>query len=69
MPRNPERASRGGDVQGETPIDVTMGEAVDVATASFDPGYPLDKSLPDTTKADLKRGYCSYGRSIGEGSR
>jgi len=69
MPKNPERAARGGDVEGTKRIDVTMGEALDVAAASFDPGYPIDGSLPDTTTADLIRGYSDSGRSIGEGKR
>lgn len=70
MPKNPQRESRGGDVEGTTPIDVTMGEAIPVAKASFDPGYPLDTTLSDAdtkvAKSDLTQGYCSYGKSIGE---
>ena len=73
MPRNPTRAEQGGDVEGQTPIDVTMGDAIRVATASFDPGYPLETSLrrapgePYMDEEDLVRGYCDYGVSIGEG--
>lgn len=69
---NPERASRGGDVTGDTRIDVTMGEALPVASASFDPGYDLDTSMEGGdkrqkfSKADLVQGYCSYGINIGE---
>lgn len=70
MPKNPERSSRGGDVDGEVAIDTTMGAAVRVARASFDPGYPLDNTLSDAdtdySKADLIRGYCGYGKAIGE---
>lgn len=70
MPINPNRSNQGGDVEGETPIDVTMGEAIKVAKASFDPGYPLDSTLSGagvvTNKADLVRGYCGYGKTIGE---
>ena len=62
---NPNRDNQGGDVTGEKPIDVTQGEAVKVANASFDPGYPLGKSLEDQSKADLVKGYCSYGKSVG----
>lgn len=69
MPKNPNRASQGGDVSGTTRTDVTMGQPVEVAEASYDPGYPLENSLPDTSLADLKQGYCGYGRSIGEGRR
>lgn len=69
MPNNPERSSRGGDVSGETPIDVTQGEAIKVATASYEPGYPLDGTLKDVNKADLVTGYCGYGKAIGEGSK
>lgn len=67
MPSNPTRSSQGGDVEGETPIDVTMGDALKVSKACYDPGYDIGTSMPDTSKADLKGGYCSYGRSIGEG--
>lgn len=70
MPSNPSRSSQGGDVEGETSIDVTMGEAIKVAKASFDPGYSIDKTLSDagtvTNKADLVRGYCDYGKTVGE---
>jgi hypothetical protein len=69
MIRNPTREGQGGDVEGETPIDVTQGPALRVAKASFDPGYPFGESLPDMGPADLLRGYCDYGRSIGEGRR
>lgn len=73
MPKNPERASRGGDVPGTTRTDVdgAVGSPIDVATASFEPGY--DEALEETleagyiSKADLKRGYGSYGVVIGEG--
>lgn len=56
---------RGGDVSGETPIDVTMGEAIRVAKASFDPGYPLGESLDYAVPADLVRGYCDSAEAIG----
>lgn len=69
MIRNPERASRGGDVEGTVKTDVTMGEPLDVGAASFDPGYSLEKTLEAgyVTEADLKQGYSSYGVGIGEG--
>lgn len=59
---------RGGDVAGTKKIDVTMGEAISVAAASFDPGYELGKSLDEEgqTQADLVKGYSSYGKSTGE---
>lgn len=66
MIRNPSRAVQGGDVEGSTKIDVTLGEACEVATASFDPGYDITASMPLTKKADLVQGYCTYGRAIGE---
>ena len=66
MPTNPNRKSQGGDVEGETPIDVSQGEAIDIAKASLDPGYPVENSLGYAPKADLIRGYCDYGRVIGE---
>lgn len=66
MPANPQHSSRGGDVPGETPIDVTHGEAIKVAKASFDPGYELGNSLGHANKHDLIMGYCSYGKELGE---
>lgn len=71
MPANSERSSRGGDVTGTCTTDAQwgVGKGVSVAGASFDPGYSLEESLPDTSKADLKQGYCSYGKSIGEGRK
>lgn len=64
--------ARGGDVQGKTRIDVTMGEAIEVAAASFDPGYDLEETFEGGdsrnrfTKADLIRGFSTYGRLVGE---
>lgn len=70
MPKNPSRSSQGGDVEGVRAIDISQGQACEVALASFDPGYPLDTTLSDggtkIAKADLIRGFCSYGRAIGE---
>lgn len=63
---------QGGDVQGVTRIDVSQGDALEVATASFDPGYDLESTYKGGdrrnrfTKADLVQGYCTYGRMIGE---
>jgi hypothetical protein len=50
----------------KTDPDAGLGKPMDVAKASFDPGYDLAESLPDTSVADLKRGYASYGRSVGD---
>jgi hypothetical protein len=62
---------RGGDVSGTTRIDMSggVGEAIEVATASFDPGYELGKSMGYANKADLKQGYQSFGKGIGESNR
>jgi hypothetical protein len=61
--------SQGGDVQGTTRTDNSdgVGEALSVASASFDPGYDFGKSLDGEgqTKADLMKGYSSYGKSTG----
>lgn len=60
---------QGGDVSGTTRIDVTQGEAIPVANASFDPGYSLDKAGgtgTSVTKADLVQGYYSYGHEVGD---
>lgn len=71
MPKNPERAAKGGDVEGtdRTDIDGAVGSPLTVAAASFDPGYSLDETLDAgyISEADLKRGFCSYGVCIGEG--
>jgi hypothetical protein len=60
---------QGGDVTGMTKTDVSQGKPIDVANASFDPGYSLDTTLEAgyVKKDVLKRGYCDYGKSIGEG--
>lgn len=74
MPHNPERSERGGDVEGVTKTDVdhAVGSPVEIAKASFDPGYSLDTTLSDAgtvvNKADMLQGYCSYGKTIGERS-
>lgn len=75
MPANPNRSGQGGDVEGETPNFVTQGNPIMVAKASFDGGYPegaLDQTLNDggivVNKADLVKGYCNYGKVIGEAS-
>lgn len=64
----PYHQNEARDVKGETPIDVSHGEAVKVASASFDPGYSLDTTLKAgfVTKADLVQGYCAYGKAVGE---
>lgn len=71
MPKNPERAARGGDVEGSTKIDTEwcVGSPIDVADASYEPGYTLEETLDAgyVSAADLKRGYCSYGVCVGEG--
>ena len=66
MPKNPTRASQGGAVDGTTRIDVTQGEACEVASASYDPGYDFGASLGYVSKADLKQGFCGYGKAVGE---
>lgn len=70
MPFNPERASRGGDVEGTSKTDAILGEPIDVATASYEPGYDcIDVTLEAgyVSKADLKQGFSSYGVGVGEG--
>ena len=70
MVRNPSRRSQGGDVEGTEKTDVVLGSPIDVAAASFEPGYDLDETLDAgyVTKADLKRGFCSYGIAVGDES-
>jgi hypothetical protein len=71
MPSNPERGSRGGDVEGSCKTDNEwgVGNAVTVADASYEPGYDIDVTLEAgyASMADLKAGYCSYGVGIGAG--
>jgi hypothetical protein len=74
MIKNPERSSRGGDVEGSemTDVDDGLGPACSVASASFDPGYDIETSLCDAsgagfcTVADMKRGFTGYGVSVGD---
>lgn len=70
MPMNPTRKAQGGDVEGTKKIDVSQGEAIQVAKASYDPGYSLENTLDDAgvkfPAADLVRGFCDYGASTGE---
>lgn len=64
-------ADRGGDVSGFTKTDGLwgVGSPVEVAKASFDPGYDIDVTLEAgyVSLADVKAGYCSYGVGVGEG--
>jgi len=63
---------QGGDVQGTARIEVSQGEALKVAAASFDPGYDVDASIeggdPEQrmSEADLIQGFCAYGKLAGE---
>lgn len=67
MPReNQSRRAQGGDVEGFEPTDVMLGEPVRVAKASFDPGYDLEESLDGLNMAELKQGFCTYGKNVGE---
>lgn len=71
MPKNPERSWAGGDVEGETKTDAEwgVGKPIDIAKASFEPGYSLETTLSEgyIDAADLKAGYCSYGVAVGSG--
>lgn len=71
MPSNPERSTRGGDVEGQQATDVVLGKPVQVASASYEPGYDISGTLDEgyVSVADLKQGYASYGKAIGEGKR
>jgi hypothetical protein len=64
---NPEKASKGGDATGMTKTDPDLGSGspIDVANASFDPGG-YDPTMEGASLADLKRGYCTYGKLVGE---
>jgi hypothetical protein len=66
MIRNPERAARGGAVEGTTKTDTShsVGNAIDVGLTSFDAGY--DMYLGYAQDADLRRGYMSYGVGVGD---
>lgn len=61
---------QGGDVMGTKKIDVSQGRALDVAAASFDPGYKLDTTFAAgyIDPACLVRGYCNYGVAVGQDS-
>lgn len=70
--RNPNRKAQGGDVEGMTLNDPGRGVSrpIEVAKASYDPGYSLETTLSDAgikvSVADLKIGRCMYGKVIGE---
>lgn len=71
MPANPERGSRGGDVSGTCKTDGLwgVGAPIDVADASYEPGYECVSATMEAgyvTLADVKAGYCSYGVATGE---
>lgn len=70
MPDNPRRKAQGGDVSGMSKIDMTgaLGRPLEVAAASFEAGYldGIEEEIGDATPADVKRGYTSYGKSVGE---
>ena len=68
MPYNPERHCRGGDVEGDTRTDVegAIGKPIEVAKASYEPGYDIGESYGYANLADVKQGFCSYGVGIGE---
>lgn len=69
---NPNRKSQGGDVEGDTLQDIGYGSGkpIELAKASFEPGYSLDTTLSDAwidvSPADLKLGFCTYGKVIGD---
>jgi hypothetical protein len=69
MPANPERKSRGGDVTGTCKTDNQwgVGSPIEVADASYEPGYEIGEGMGYASQADLKQGYGSYGVIIGEG--
>lgn len=60
--------SQGGDVPGKRKIDVSQGPALEVAAASFEPGYDLATTMDaGYIKSDcLTRGYSDYGVGAGE---
>lgn len=72
MPKNPDRAYQGGDVEGDTINDQDrgLGEPITVAKASYDPGYSLETTLNDAgikiSPADIKLGFCTYGKATGD---
>ena len=63
-----ENSAQGGDVMGTRKIDVSQGVALDVALASYKPGYDLTSTLDAgyVDEACLVQGYCSYGVAVGE---
>lgn len=65
-----ENSVQGGDVMGTKKIDVSQGVALDVAVASFKPGYDLDSTFKAgyIDEACLVQGYCDYGVAVGQDS-
>ena len=65
-----DNSVQGGDAMGTKKIDVSQGRALDVAAASFDPGYQLSNTMRAgyIDEACLVRGYCDYGVAVGQDS-
>lgn len=65
-----DNSVQGGDVMGTVKMDASQGRPLDVAKASFNPGYDLTNTLKAgyIEKDTLVRGYCDYGICIGESS-
>lgn len=69
---NPHRDCQGGDVEGDTKNDIGYGsgEPITIAKASYDPGYSLESTLEngntEVSPADLKLGFCTYGKVTGD---
>lgn len=49
---------KGQGESGPKPSDL---DGQGYSDASYNPGYPLDTSLPDVTKDDMKRGFKKGG--------
>ena len=66
---NPNRKWQGGDVPGMTEAgnnDSVFTTGITVAKASYDPGYDLATTLDGVDADDLKVGFCTNSRDIGE---
>ena len=71
MPYNPERHCRGGDVEGDTRTDVegAVGKPIEVAKASYQPGYDIGESTGYANEADVKQGFARMAWALARRGR
>lgn len=61
MPKNPAYDVLGGDTPGTTGMGTTYGQDIEVSRASYETCYDYGKSMINTPKAALKKGFVDLG--------